>query len=147
MFFVYNFGHQLLHMFPNLHLQLHHKKEIKVPRSVELFIEYIFEFICSSGWIYLLQYVTGVWIIPTTVILFIVFMFTNVHILWYSMIQNDTHSAHHKDPTKNFGPSFVDHLIGTNATEKYEDMNQFVPFVLMSALVLHFVKNYFQWKD
>jgi len=144
---LYNFEHQMLHMFPNLHLNMHHMKQIKLPRSVELLLEYIFEFCWFAGVPLVLQYVTGVWIIPPTIVLFVVFAFTNLHILWYSTVKTETHSAHHKDPTKNFGPSFVDHLIGTNATEKYEDMNQFVPFVLMSALVLHFVKNYFQWKD
>ena len=144
---LYNFEHRLLHMFPNLHLNMHHMKQIKLPRSVELLLEYIFEFCWFAGVPLALQYVTGVWIIPPTIVLFVVFTLTNVHILWYSTVKTETHSAHHKDPTKNFGPSFVDHLIGTNATEKYEDMNQFVPFVLMSALVLHFVKNYFQWKD
>ena len=144
---LYNVEHQVLHMFANLHLNMHHTKQIKLPRSVELLLEYIFEFCWFAGVPLLIQYVTGIWIIPPTIVLFLVFTLTNIHILWYSMIQSDTHSAHHKDTGKNFGPSFVDHLLGTNATEKYEDMNQFVPFVLMSALVLHFVKNYFQWKD
>jgi hypothetical protein len=134
-------------MFPNLHLNMHHTKQIKLPRWVELLLEYIFEFGWFAGVPLLIQYLSGVWIIPPTIVLFVVFTLTNVHILWYSMIQSETHSAHHKDTSKNFGPSFMDHLIGTNAIEEYEDMNQFIPFVLMSVLPIHFAKNYFQWKD
>jgi hypothetical protein len=87
------------------------------------------------------------WLIPPTILFF---MFTTLgisHLFSYSILGSDIHRDHHLDSTKNFGPDFIDHLFGTNSKYYYEDMNQHIPCAVMGALIVHFAKLYFQWKD
>jgi hypothetical protein len=138
--------HGLPSTFLNIHLYNHHDKQLHVHRNLELFID----FIAELSWclpLLVLQYVSGVWIVSPSILVFVFLLITISHILNYSILGSQIHYKHHQDSTKNFGPDVMDHLFGTNSEKEREDVLQHVSSLVMSCIVVHFSKVYFQWKD
>jgi len=93
-----------------------------------------------------LQWLSGLWIVPISVIVFYAVTYTSVHIINYSIIGSETHRNHHKDTTTNYGPDTLDHIFGTSYDDTYEDLmpislNAVGAFVFVSCL-----KHHFNWK-
>jgi len=150
MAFNYYFSHRLLHILPNdhwlnFHFWLHH--EPVIPRWIALPLEGILELIYFMLFPLIFQYLTGDWIIPFSIILLLSLTYTSYHMIQYSWIKSETHSKHHKDPTKNFAPDFIDHMFKSNYDETYEDMSSGAINVLVSAIIVLYLKKIFQWKD
>jgi hypothetical protein len=151
----YNILHRALHTLPttgligylNLHVYLHHNKELDIPRWTELFLEFLFEMFLTVCIPVIISYYSGEWITPFSIILYCSLFFAINHVLFYSILSSDAHMKHHDNPVHNFIPDYLDHLFGTNADGSYEDMNQQIPLILISALITFFAKSYFQWKD
>jgi hypothetical protein len=151
----YNILHRFMHYLPttgiigwlNFHVTVHHNKRVLLPRWLELVIEFIFEFSITLCIPVFYAVLSGEWVIPFSIILFTSIFFAMNHVLFYSLLPSDFHEKHHRNTHVNFIPDYLDHLFGTNADETYEDMNQQIPLILISALITHFAKVYFQWKD
>ena len=151
----YNILHRLLHQLPtdgiigylNVHIRIHHNKLEDIPRWLELVLEFLFEFLVTITIPVIISVLSNDWIIPFSIILYVALFFAFNHVLFYSILPSEVHGKHHKDVSINFIPDYLDHLFGTNADKTYEDMNQQIPLLLISALIVHFSKAYFQWKD
>ena len=145
----YYFSHRLLHLFPgflNFHLNLHHDK-VGLPRWLELTLEGICEVFYFMLIPLIVQYLSNDWIIPFSVILLLSMTYTTYHIYNYSVVGVEAHSRHHKDPTVNFSPNFMDHLFDTNFDEEHEDLNPGIINVLLCTLATLYLKRYFKWTD
>lgn len=149
---IYYTGHKLCHYLPsnpiiNLHVYNHHDKKINISRYLSLFISFIQEIFGYSIQLITVQYILGIWVIPLSLIVFYYLTSAIIHLFIYSLLGSETHTGHHIDSSKNLGPDYMDHLFGTNSDNEYEDMNGHIPCVIMGALIVHFAKLYFQWKD
>lgn len=131
----------------NPHVYVHHYKYFQVHRYVELGIDFLFEMFSFAVVPLLLQYWLNIWIVPPTIVILITLFLSFGHLFNYSLLGSDIHKAHHTDSTTNFGPDFMDHLLGTNASPEYEDTLQHIPALVQACIVTHFAKAYFQWKD
>jgi hypothetical protein len=148
----YYAGHKLCHYLPsnpiiNLHVYNHHDKKINISRHLGLLISFIHEIFGYSIELIIIQYVLGIWFIPLSLLLFYYLTSAIIHLFIYSLLGSERHMEHHIDPTKNIGPDYMDHFFGTNSDSEYEDMNGYIPCAVMGALIVHFAKLYFQWKD
>jgi hypothetical protein len=146
----YYFSHRLLHFLPNdhwlnFHFWLHHDPVL--PRWLALPLEGIIELGYFMLFPILIQWVTGDWVIPFSVILLLSLTYTSYHMIQYSTLKSETHGRHHKDPTKNFAPDFIDHMFKSNYDETYEDMSSGAINCLVSAVLVIWLKKHFQWKD
>ena len=140
--FYYFFHRFMFHNIPlNPHLTVHHEKQFNISRYLELTIDFTSETLILGAILLSVQVFT-----PSVVILLLLF-FGITHLFIYSILGSATHKKHHEDPTKNFGPDFLDHLFGTNAGPEYEDILQNIPCLVQACIITHFAKGYFQWKD
>ena len=152
---LYNLGHRLVHLLPtegiigklNLHIYMHHDKKLNVPRWLELIIEFLFEVIAHLMPFFIYFKIKGEWKFPLSITLYVILFFAFNHCVFYSILDSDKHIEHHKNVTVNFIPDYVDQIFSNPKTRVYEDMNNQIPMILWSALIVHFGKLYFQWKD
>ena len=129
MYFWVYFVHRALHFLPtegpfrflNTHWIFHHQPLKILPRWLELCLETVND-LCMSLSFLVLQYITGVHIVPTSIILYYAIWYTSVHIVNYSIIGSPVHKDHHKNVGTNFGPDVVDHFFGTNHEPTKEDL-------------------------
>jgi len=146
--YYYLYHRFVLHVFDiNLHVYVHHYKYFQIPRYLELIIDFLFEIFSFAGTLTLLQYFLNIWFIPPSIISIVILTLSLSHLFNYSILGSEIHKAHHENPTKNFGPDFLDHIFGTNASEEYEDSIQHIPYLVQACIITHFAKLYFQWKD
>ena len=92
------------------------------------------------------QWLTGIWIVPVSVILFYACVYTSAHIVNYSMIGSQTHRNHHKDLTTNYGPDTLDHFFGTNYDDTFEDLTPISLNAIGSFVVVYGLKQCLDWK-
>jgi hypothetical protein len=145
----YYFSHRLLHQFPcflNFHLNLHHEKA-GLPRWLELTIEGILELFYFMAFPLLFQWLSGDWVIPFSVILLLSMTYTSYHLYNYSILGSLDHGRHHKDPSVNFSPNFMDHLFSTNYNDEHEDLNPGITNAIVCAMIVLWLKRYFRWSD
>ena len=58
----------------------------------------------------------------------------------YHLMKVDTHVRHHKDVETNFGPDYMDTLMGTKQhNSKFEDMKESILNTLISTLIVIFI--------
>lgn len=146
------FVHRLLHAIPedsvfqylNTHVLFHHHKHVE--RTTDLSIETLNNLAMSFSVLYI-QWLTGVWVVPTSVILLYAFVYTSTHIINYSMFGSQTHRNHHKDMTTNYGPDTLDHVFGSNYDSTFEDLTPISLNAIGSFVVVYGLKQYFQWKN
>jgi len=132
----------------NTHLMYHHQdKDCKfLDRRTELFFEFFTDMgMCLSPLV--IQYVTGIWLVPPSIVLLYGFTYTSIHMINYSIFGADTHRNHHKDPTKNFGADGMDHLFGTNYDDSMEDIMPYTFNAMLAAAAVYMLKQYIGWKD
>ena len=94
-----------------------------------------------------LQGMLGIWIIPTSVILFYALWYTSVHIVNYSIIGSPVHKDHHKNVGTNFGPDVLDHMFGTNHEPVKEDLIPLAPNMVIAFGAVMFLKQCIKWVD
>ena len=68
------------------------------------------------------------------IVLFSTVMYATVHLLNYHTGLSPEHREHHRKPQSNYGPGFIDYLMGTSDT--LEDLTHMVPNAIGSALVV-----------
>lgn len=143
-------SHRMLHwiplnsnsLYPVFHIWGHHGSPKPITnRTLELIAETVWE---VFFWVFLpiwLQHVSGIHIIPTSIVLLGSFMWISIHIFNYSIFGSETHSRHHKDVTVNYGPDIVDHLFGTNYDHTHEDTTYYVINAMFSAVAVLYLKH------
>lgn len=137
------FIHRLYHYLPstglfyyiNPHISIHHSHTKTLPRWLELIIETV-QNIFWFSLLYILQEVTDIHIVPNSIILLSLCVYASVHNVNYSIFGSKKHREQHLNPDVNFGPDFLDHIFGTNATEEFENMAHFIPNTLLSYLLI-----------
>jgi hypothetical protein len=139
------FIHRLYHILPstgifryiNIHLSLHHDHEKVLPRPLELVLE-TFQNAIWFGILYVLQELTDIHIVPTSIIVFALLVYSSVHIINYSVFGSEKHRQQHLLPNVNFGPDFLDHIFGTNSDPEFENMAHFIPNCILSCLAIKY---------
>lgn len=144
------FIHRGVHLIPkwgpleylNTHMNFHHQEEKPLPRSLELF----FEFLTDMGMNLLIipvQNLIGITIVPLPCVLLFTLAYTSIHIVNYSMFGSVFHKRHHLTMVKNFAPDAMDHIVGTNYNEEYEDLVPMSLNVVICTWILYLVKDQF----
>ena len=127
--------HRVSHVLPeclyNYHIYSHHDKKLDLDRPIELF----FEFLTNMSWFMLLiflQIVTGVYIVPDILTIFIGLWYSSVHVLNLSLIPNIEHKIHHTELNVNYGPPSIDFIFGTLKVEDgYSQDSQVINGVIL----------------
>jgi sterol desaturase/sphingolipid hydroxylase (fatty acid hydroxylase superfamily) len=154
MYFWVYFVHRSLHFLPtegpfrylNTHWIFHHQPLKLLPRPVELLIETLNDMTMSFSLLFI-QYMTGIWIVPLSIILFYAIWYTSVHIINYSIIGSQVHRDHHKNVGTNFGPDVIDHIFGTNHEQTKEDLILLSPNMVISFGMIYALKQCVDWID
>jgi len=148
------FIHRGLHDLPregvfstlNTHWMFHHQQTKLIDRRLELVLE-TFTDLGMNLSLGLLQWATGIWFVPFSVMLFFALTYTSTHIINYSIIGSDTHRAHHKNLDTNFGPDPMDHLFGTNDDTTHENLLPMSLNALGAFIVVYMLKQHYGWVD
>lgn len=135
--------HRLHHNLPstgigfylNPHISIHHSHEKLLPRWLDLFIETIHNIVWFF-FLYILQELTQIHIVPTSIIVLSMLVYSSVHVINYSMFGSEKHRRQHEIPDSNYGPDFLDHVFGTNSDPELEDMSHFIPNSILSTLLI-----------
>jgi hypothetical protein len=154
MYFWVYFFHRALHFLPtegplkyiNTHWIFHHQPLKILDRRVELLLEAINDMAMSLTVLWL-QGMTGIWLVPTSIILFYAIWYSSVHIVNYSILGSDVHRDHHRNVGTNFGPDVLDQLFGTSHTGIKEDLVPFSVNMVVAFLVVLSLKQWLQWRD
>ena len=88
---------------------------------------------------------TGVKLLNDYIIVFYSLVYTTHHMINYHVLNVDTHVRHHKNSDTNYGPDYMDVLMGTKQhNSTFEDMRESILNTLVSAVVviLLFSKNW-----
>lgn len=152
-FWIY-FVHRLGHSYPkdgilgmlNTHWQFHHQHNKLLDRRVELIIE-MFTDLAMNFTLLLIQWLTGVWFVPFSLILYNAVIYTSVHIINYSIIGSDTHKKHHLNHDTNYGPDTMDHIFSSSEDGDYEDMKPIIINTCVALGLVYFLKKYYDWID
>jgi len=149
-YFVHRTGHYMptdgiLGML-NTHWQFHHQHHKLLDRRVELAIE-MFTDLGMNFTLLLIQWYTGVWFVPFSLILYNALIYTSVHIINYSIIGSDIHRKHHRNHNTNFGPDTMDHIFSSSEDGDYEDMNPIIINAVAALGLVYFLKKYYCWID
>jgi len=142
------FVHRGLHLIPkwgileqlNTHIFYHHEDEKAISRPLELFFEFITDTAMNLS-IIPVQLLLGINIIPLPCIILFTTAYSTIHIVNYSMFGSVFHKRHHLTKVKNFAPDAMDHLIGTNYNDEYEDLNVTTLNVMACTFLLYLVKD------
>ena len=123
------FVHRAVHLLPtsgpisylNPHVFFHHDHDKSIDRRLELFMETINDTLMNLSLIPF-QWLLGVQIVPTSVIVYHAITYVSVHIFNYSVVGSPTHRNHHKHMYTNYGPDPMDHIFGTSTYGVLEDL-------------------------
>jgi hypothetical protein len=144
-YWIHRFHHSLpstgIWAYINTHVSVHHDKQFNLSRSTELLIETLE----NSLWfvaLYAIQEILDIHLVPLTILLFAMLVYTSTHIVNYSMIGSEKHRLHHRYHTLNYGPDILDHSFGTNSDDSLEDMNHTIPNILASFGILYAMQSY-----
>lgn len=94
-----------------------------------------------------LQWLTGIWVVPISVILLYAFTYTSTHIINYSIFGSDIHRKHHQNMNTNYGPDTLDHMFGTSNDGKFEDLTPISLNAIGSFVIVYLLKEHFHWKN
>jgi hypothetical protein len=134
-------GHVLAHMVSsewpfnvlNPHVYIHHNKAIVLNRTLELIVEAIVNF-SSFFIIIIVQWLSGIYLFSTTMVLYSAFLYIAIHILDYSLFHNEDHKQHHENSFCNYEPEFMDILFKTrcNTEKPYRNMIVEIPHAILA---------------
>lgn len=144
------FVHRSLHILPrtwpikeiNTHIRYHHQNDKEISRPLELFFEFLTDTAMNLS-VVPLQWLLGITIIPLPCVLLFTLTYSSIHIINYSMFGSEFHKRHHITMDKNFAPDAMDHIIGTNFNEEYEDLNPTCLNLIVCTFLLYLLKDQF----
>lgn len=132
------FGHAVVHyvsqneyvhyMIP--HIFIHHNNEFDVPRWLNLLQEAITNML-SYLILLLFQYLAGVELFSTSIVVSVALLYVIIHIADYSILGNAGHKLHHEKGTCNYAPDFMDVLFDTRCEPPEE------PYVNTTHQLIH----------
>lgn len=129
----------------NPHVYIHHNKAIHLNRTSELIVEAIVNF---SGFfiIIICQWLTGIHLFSTAMVLGSAFLYIAIHILDYSIFHNEDHKQHHEKTLCNYAPEFMDILFKTSCEPEkpYRNMVVEIPHAILAFGLAYILKLYFQ---
>jgi hypothetical protein len=94
------------------HNAIHHNKTIILPRWLELTTETISN-LFSIIIIIIIQHIFNIHIFSTSMVLFVAFSYTSIHILHYSLYGDKIHKEHHENVFCNYEPRIYDIFFNT----------------------------------
>jgi sterol desaturase/sphingolipid hydroxylase (fatty acid hydroxylase superfamily) len=152
-FWIY-FIHRLGHSMPkdgilgmlNTHWQFHHQHHKLLDRRVELIIE-MFTDLSMNFTLLGIQWLTGVWFVPFSIILYHALVYTSVHIINYSMVGSETHKKHHLNHDTNYGPDTMDHIFASSEDGELEDMTPILINAFLGFGLVFYLKSVYGWTD
>ena len=141
-YFSHSIGHKY---FPfNIFHKIHHDDKVN-DKWWARGIEWLVNFLQIGGILLipineLINKKYGVRLLNNYVILYFSFVYTSHHMINYHLMKVDTHVRHHKDVDTNFGPDYMDTLMGTKQhNSKFEDMKESILNTLISTLIVIFI--------
>lgn len=152
-FWIY-FIHRLGHSMPkegilgalNTHWNFHHQHHKLLDRRIELIIE-MFTDLSMNFTLLGIQWLTGVWFVPLSIILYHALVYTSVHIINYSMIGSETHKKHHLNHDTNYGPDTMDHIFSSSEDGELEDMTPIIINAIVGFGIIFYLKSHYGWTD
>jgi hypothetical protein len=118
-------------------MNFHHQEDKPLPRELELFLEVLTD-LGMNLLVIPIQYLVGFNVIPIPCVLLFTLAYTSIHLFNYSIIGSLFHKRHHQTINKNFAPDAMDHIMGTNYNEEYEDLVPMSLNVLVSFSILYY---------
>jgi len=116
----------------------HHTKE-KKDTFINIISEVFIELFSTGGFLLLFD-------IPyfsKSLIIYYPLLYTTIHFINYRFYK-EYHAEHHKNTSVNYGPSIMDHLLGTNYDDSFENMNDHIVNCIVIFVVLFFIKTLIQ---
>jgi hypothetical protein len=132
-------GHKLYPI--NIFHKVHHNDDINHTFFGRT-LEWIVNFLQIGGLLLiplnrLLENKTGVKLFNEYIIVFYSLVYTTHHMINYHVLEVDTHIRHHKNVNTNYGPDYMDVLLGTKQhNSTFEDMRESILNTLLSAMVV-----------
>jgi len=132
-------GHKLYPI--NIFHKVHHNDDINHTFFGRT-LEWIVNFLQIGGLLLiplnrLLENKTGVRLFNEYIIVFYSLVYTTHHMINYHLLEVDTHIRHHKNVNTNYGPDYMDVLLGTKQhNSTFEDMRESILNTLLSAMVV-----------
>jgi hypothetical protein len=132
------FGHILAHYvseneyihYINPHIFIHHNNELGVPRWLNLLQESITNMLSFLILLWL-QYLVGIEVFSTSIVVSVGLLYVIVHIADYSILGNAGHKLHHEKGRCNYAPDFMDVLFDTRCEPPEE------PYVNTDHQLIH----------
>ena len=138
-YFSHKLGH---HFFPiNIFHKVHHNDKLNhtlLGRS----LEWLVNFLQIGGLLLiplnrLIEKKYGLKVFNEYVIVYFALVYTTHHMINYHVMEVDTHVRHHKDVNTNYGPDYMDVLMGTKQhNSTFEDMRESILNSLVSGMVV-----------
>jgi hypothetical protein len=148
------FGHLAIHYIPdgsflnklNPHIFIHHNSETPYPRWFNLLQETIFNTL-SFVILLFIQYLLGVNVFSTSIVVATALIYVFVHIFDYSLFGNKEHKEHNKYARCNYAPDFMDVLFDTRCEPDAPYYNENIEIVhSVAAVAITFgLKKFFNW--
>lgn len=128
----------------NPHVYIHHNKSITMPRPVELSLEAVVNFL-GFFIIIILQRALNLKLFSTTMVIGSALLYVGVHILDYSIFNNEDHKAHHEKNYCNYDPEFLDTLFNTRCdnTKPYKNIITEIPHAIIAFGLAYLLKLQF----
>ena len=132
-------GHKLYPI--NIFHKVHHNDDINHTFFGRT-LEWIVNFLQIGGLLLiplnrLLENKTGVRLFNEYIIVFYSLVYTTHHMINYHVLEVDTHIRHHENVNTNYGPDYMDVLLGTKQhNSTFEDMRESILNTLLSAMVV-----------
>lgn len=80
-------------------------------------------------------------LLPDTIVhhgmvLFFSIMYTSYHMINYHVTQSAVHKDHHEYIHANYGPAFIDAIMGTHMPPEFEDVSHYIPNAIVTTVLL-----------
>ena len=145
MYFWAYFIHRSLHIIPSwmsTHMEFHHAAADAKP--LPRWLELVFETVTDLGMnlpLIFLQWLAGYQFVHPLIVVFYTLTYMSTHIINYSMFGSQTHRLHHTELNKNFGPDTIDHIIGSNYDDSFEDMTPILFNSAAAFVIVGYIKD------
>ncbi len=126
---------------PIMH-ELHRRHHDPDPAVSGSFIAHAMELVSTLVGGGLLFLMAPTWLLHRGTVVFSTLMYTTVHLYNYHCGMSPEHREHHADPTTNYGPGFIDYLMGTSDT--IELLGHMVPNVFC-VMLLTLCVSHWRW--
>ena len=143
LYFYSYFIHIFFHLIPeNISPHYIHHNNDKISRGLNLMIETLTDTVFFVM-LYFFQKIIKIEIFPNILILYYGIIYVSVHIINFSIFGNKNHKKHHKKNHElrycNYGPDSIDHLLGSNCDNNWENQLHFLPNIVISYLICNHI--------